>query len=305
MLQNYVVYADVLFVLNLVLDCFLLWATGKFMRIKINIWRLLAASVLGGLYGLGMLFAPLNMLYSLPLTVLFSLLMITVAFPIRNFAFLLKTAAVLYIIGFAMAGAALGGQAALSGWDGDTLIKTGVLLFSLCIAIIVARWGMRQYRRNWRKETFKAELEIHMDNRICNITALIDTGNELVDPLTGRPAVIAEAASMSSILPAGLMREISSYGNSNPSRIMSECDNILWRRRLRLLPFNSIGNTNGMLLGFKPDLLVIKSGEGNAEPISTNDVIICFSLQRLGNSMGCRAIINPAVLNAGHLKEII
>ena len=305
MLQNYVVYADVLFVLNFTLDCFLLWATGKFMRIKINIWRLLAASALGGFYGLGILFAQLSALYSLPLTILFSLLMIAAAFPVRNFAFLLKTSAVLYIIGFAMAGAALGGQAALSGWDGDTLVKTGVLLFSLCIAVIVARWGMRQYRRNWRKETFKAELEIHMNDRVCNITALIDTGNELVDPLTGKPAVIAEVSSMSNILPAGLMREINNHGTANPSKVMSECDNILWRRRLRMLPFNSIGNANGMLLGFKPDLLVIKSDENNAESIGTNDVIICFSLQRLGNSMGCRAIINPAVLNNSRIKEII
>ena len=295
MLQDYVVYGDVLLFLNFVLDYFLLWATGRFMRLRINYGRIAVASAVGGLYGLGLVFFQFSVLYSLPATVLVSLLLLFIAFPIRNLLFLIKTAGVLYIIGFAMAGAALGGQAVISGWEESGLVKAGVLVFSLGIAVMVAHWGMKHFRRNWRKENFKAELEIVVNDRCCRVTALIDTGNDLSDPLSGQPAVIVEASALSGIFPLGLYSDIQHYSAQSPAYVMERCQSSFWRRRLRLLPFHSIGNTSGMLLGFKPDRLLIDNGER----IETAEVVICFSAQKIGNSLGCRAIVNPAVITGG------
>ncbi|MCL2818100.1 MAG: sigma-E processing peptidase SpoIIGA, partial [Clostridiales bacterium] len=220
MLRDYVIYADVLFLLNFLLDVFLLWATAGFLRIKTSAWRLLAAGLCGAFYGVGLVFPALGFLYSLPLAFAFSLLLIRIAYPYFGLPHMLKTAGVLYLIGFAMAGAALGGQALLAGWQSDDMVKWGVLIFSLIIAYALARWGMGQFRRNWRKESFKIQVEIGVAGQRCIVPGLIDTGNDLCDPVSGRPAIIAEYDALRPLLPYGLCRLIEAQSESDPTRIM-------------------------------------------------------------------------------------
>ncbi|MCL2677520.1 MAG: sigma-E processing peptidase SpoIIGA [Clostridiales bacterium] len=294
MLQDYVIYADVLFLLNFVLDVFLLWATAGFLRVKAKAWRLLLAGLCGAFYGFGLVFPALAFLYSLPMVIAFSLLLIRVAFPYSGLPHMAKTAGVLYLIGFAMAGAALGGQALLSGWQSDDMVKWGVLIFSLIMAYVLARWGMGQFRRNWRKESFKIQVEIGVAGQKCSVAGLIDTGNDLCDPVSGRPAIIAEYDALRPLLPYGLCRIIEAQGGDDPTKVMMLCRNENWRKRLRLVPFSSIGNSNGLLLAFKPDKVVVHA----QQKIETAQVVVCLYHKKIGRNSGCRAIINPAILSA-------
>ena len=58
--NTYIIYADVLFLLNFLLDFALLWASGRFLRFKIKYWRLFLASLIGALYGVGILIPGLE-----------------------------------------------------------------------------------------------------------------------------------------------------------------------------------------------------------------------------------------------------
>lgn len=81
---NYIIYADILFLLNFFFDFFILWAAGSFLRRKIIYWRLFLAALLGAFYGVGMLIPALGYLYVFGAKIAFSLIIIAIAYPIAN-----------------------------------------------------------------------------------------------------------------------------------------------------------------------------------------------------------------------------
>lgn len=83
MIQTYTVYADVLFFLNLFMDFFLLWATGRFLRLTANYPRLLLAAFVGALYGVGFIFPGLEIFYTMIIKVAFSFFCYVLLLPFK------------------------------------------------------------------------------------------------------------------------------------------------------------------------------------------------------------------------------
>jgi stage II sporulation protein GA (sporulation sigma-E factor processing peptidase) len=134
MIQTYTVYADVLFFLNLFMDFFLLWATGRFLRLTANYPRLLLAAFIGALYGVGFIFPGLEVLYTMIIKVAFSFLLLRIAFAFQGWRPFLQSVGVFYLIAFAMAGAVLGGSSLLEGANvdiaGTQIVRGGSLIFA-------------------------------------------------------------------------------------------------------------------------------------------------------------------------------
>ncbi|MGI5892738.1 MAG: sigma-E processing peptidase SpoIIGA [Bacillota bacterium] len=295
-IQTYTIYADVLFFLNFFLDFFILWATGRFLRIKANYPRLLLAAFIGALYGVGIIFPDLSYLYSLILKLAFSLLLLRIAFPYRGFASFLQCIGAFYLISFAMAGAVLGGSSLLAGSGiniaGTEIVRWTSLVFALMMAIVLARKSFLWIKKNWNKENFKVNLEIFAQGHRCFIAALIDTGNDLADPISTNPVIVAEYQGLRPLLPQGLRELFESYGDSDPTQILQKGNIDGWEKRLRLIPFASIGKHHGMLLGFKPDKIIIYDEQKR----ETDQVIVALYRQKLGKDDSYQAIINPDVL---------
>ncbi len=303
-MTNYIVYADVLWALNFFLDFFLLWATGRFLRLKYKIWRLLLSAAVGALYGTLLLVPSLSWCYSLPGVIISSLLLLIMAFSFGGWLSLLKKAASFYLIAFAMAGAVLGGSQLLSqqgiviGASGS--VKAGTLLFGIIMALILARRGVVYIRQLGHKESFIVELKISVLGRSCSIKGLIDTGNNLNEPVGGLPVIVSEYRSLMGLLPQGLRNAYQQYAAVDPAFVLQQPLPDGWGRRLRLVPFDSIGYRHGLLLGFRPDKVVI-NGE---KTLSTDAVVICLAQQSFAGGE-YQAIVNPDILlTAEILKEV-
>lgn len=303
MFTNYVIYGDVLFLLNFLLDFTVLWACGRFLKLPVSYGRNIFAATIGALYGVGILVPGFSVIYMLGFKVLFPIIMLLIAYPYKNLKSLLALAGVFYLISFAMAGAALGGSTLLNNYglqiDGVKTVRGVSLLFALAIAMILAKKGIQKLRKNWKKENFKINMEIFAGDRSCKLTALIDTGNELYDPVSGKPVIVAEYASLLPLLPQGVRRAIESHGETDPARVMEEGAIDGWERRFRLVPFASIGKSHGLLLGFRPDNVLIH-GE---EEINNKNVIICFYLKKFPQTGGYKAIVNPEVMELLEVKK--
>ena len=85
--------------------------------------------------------------------------------------------------------------------------------------------------------------ELSNDGNTVKIQALIDTGNLLKDPVTGE-SVLVVCNKLGSIL-AGL----SEKQIADPVQTLLELPN----RGLRLLPYHTVGQKNGMMLAMKID----------------------------------------------------
>ncbi len=68
-MSGYVVYLDVLLLLNFCMDFLLLWTAGRTLRISTPLWRLLSAAGLGGAYASCMVLELPRWLWSPPAAV--------------------------------------------------------------------------------------------------------------------------------------------------------------------------------------------------------------------------------------------
>lgn len=66
-----------------------------------------------------------------------------------------------------------------------------------------------------------------------------------------------------------------------------------WATRLRLIPYHSLGQERGMLLGLRPDEVVIVTGQGM---IKVKEVLIGLYRERLSPEGNYRALLHPDLL---------
>ena len=305
MAYHYIVYADILLALNFFVDFFLIWASGCFLRLQGALGRQLLAAALGSCYAVGLLVPKLSLFYTLPCAVLASIFMLLVAFPYRGLKALARLTAVFYLIAFATSGTALAAASLLSqrglSFGPPESVRAGALLFGLLMAAILARRGVSLIRRNWHKESFMIQVEIWAAGRSTSLTALIDTGNDLVEPVSGKPVLVCQYKSLQGLLPQGLRLL---WQESDPAHVMQSAMagevSGSWAKRLRLIPFASIGKEHGMLLGFRPDKLVIH-GE---EKLETAEAVVGLYAKELSQGE-YQAVLNPSLLLYAEEKKAV
>lgn len=92
------------------------------------------------------------------------------------------------------------------------------------------------------------EVEICVNGRAVKTKALIDTGNLLIDPVSKRSVIVVEDKVLNSIVEKeylDILRNVSS------GKLIGEIENNKYK--IKIIPFNSLGNSNGILCGINPD----------------------------------------------------
>jgi stage II sporulation protein GA (sporulation sigma-E factor processing peptidase) len=299
-MQTYV-YGDVVLLENLIMNFIILWCTARLLKYRCS-WLLLGiAALLGAIYALCSYFPGYRIFFTPFMKVLFSLLIITVAFWPRHIRDFVKLTAVFYIVSFVFGGAAFGFFYFLNGlkyvsygafYIKDFPVKT--LLVSVMIAFFVVKYGWEIVQYRIKREKIITELNISLDNKKAALMALVDTGNALNEPITKAPVVVAEYASIKELLPVNI-QEIFERDHENDftliARVMSDSNLVT---RFRVIPFKSLGKENGMLLGFRPDEVLLVE---NDKQQSITNIIVGIYSKKLSNSGEYSALIHPDILN--------
>jgi stage II sporulation protein GA (sporulation sigma-E factor processing peptidase) len=121
--------------------------------------------------------------------------------------------------------------------------------------------------------------------------ALLDTGNRLYDPLTKAPVVILELATIKRDLPQEVWQMAVKIAQGE---LEAESDvPPYWQDRLRILPFCTIGRGREMMVGFRPEAVVVYQG---GREIKHHQVIVGFCRRRLAPDGAFHALIAPELL---------
>ena len=121
-------------------------------------------------------------------------------------------------------------------------------------------------------------IKIHYDDRKVDVEVLLDTGNKMYDPITKHPVIIVEYKMLKELLPKEIS-EIYSKKDNDIMSVVQEVGGLEFGTRIRLIPYHSLGNPNGILLGFKADGVYV---EGDSlEDKLIEDVIIAIYQQNL------------------------
>ena len=296
---DYIVYVDVLVLLlaaNFICDYLLLWATAAVTLAKTTWQRISLGAALGTFHFLLVYLANLRIIpyygfwRSIPTILGITLMMLGIAFHpvvIRRMAtlFLHFTA-----IGFGSGGLGLA-AAYLLGTPTNPNTWLGLLVAMAAILIIAELgWGVVQHRM--LRQIYQLPVNIHFGHNHVRIIGLIDTGNHLTDPLTGAPVIILEQSLLSELLPQDLAMSIPQLvkGDQNAlQRLLAS----QWSSRFRVIPYSSLGDNNGMLIGFRPDMITL---EVSGQCVPTADAIVALCDHGLDPAGEYQALIPPTIV---------
>lgn len=284
-----VVYIDVLFILNLITNYFILLAVSRILHRNDKRLRLFAGAFVGAVYACLMFFPQLAFLYTAVLKLVFSATIVAISYKtasIRNFFKLFIT---FYITNMLFGGIIIAVYYLLSppGFDvrnGIMYVNISPLLLILSSAgcYILIKLIAKYFHRNVHTDDIYI-IEIEVDGVTVKFSALLDNGNDLCDAISGYPVIIAEYRKIEKIIPQPLRNAF-----CNGSIDAENFDLMGWNKRVRLIPFGSIGKACGILPAFRPDSLVI-----GAAPIKTSEALVAVTTNRLSDDGSFFGLLNP------------
>ncbi|KJR48214.1 Sporulation sigma-E factor processing peptidase (SpoIIGA) [Desulfosporosinus sp. I2] len=254
-------YLDLDILINGGMDTLLLILIGRLIRLPIQPYRILVGAMLGEI-------PVILACYSSPPWTTLSkwvipFLMIGVAYPTRRLNNFLKA-----ILGFWLLSAGLGGFVyALWGWvnfdNGTGSEQLTLVLGNLWILPLAAMaWWLFQFiwqrwqERNSILEQIIYDLEIRFgggDHEVVRVKALMDTGNQLRDPLTGNPVILLEEEVAASAMPENVRAflNISWKDCSDPWPLIWKTNPSLMKQ-IAFIPCQTI-DRQSWLLGIRPE----------------------------------------------------
>lgn len=297
------VFLDIIILENIVMNYMILLATSKFIRSRTSNFRLFAGAVVGALYVVLMVLLPgMKFFYTAFARILLSLVIVYVTYFPNKISTFLKTLAIFYVCTFVFAGAAF---AFLYYNQNGGFVRNGiiyvfwqskwtVLFLSIVMVAIILRifWDVLQYKLV--KERLFKQLKIAFENKAIELSAIVDTGNSLHDPLTNMPVVVVEFNAIKDILPPDIQNIFKESKENDLVTITGIVSSSQWFSRFRLIPYTSLGKENGMLIGFKPDYIDIS--DKNEERKGISNVVIGIYNRALSKNEKYKALLSPELV---------
>ncbi|MFD3156474.1 sigma-E processing peptidase SpoIIGA [Haloimpatiens sp. FM7330] len=265
-----IIYVDVVFIENFIINLFILYVTGQTIKIKVYVKKLVLASLVGSMYIVILLYSKSKILSYLCFKLFMAFIMIFIAFRQKDVVFNIKTTIIFIFYSMVLAGMCLFVQ--LQGKSVLNVINISIVNFTykklilsfMIIYIFIHRVIIHVKERVMLKKLIY-DIEIVTDKCTPRLKAFLDTGNELREPVTNLPVVIVEK------------KEV-------PYEIEKD-------RRL-YIPYKTINGACDKLEAFKPKFIKIYYKDGEKE---TKEVIIAFCKQKLSKYNDYQALLSRGI----------
>ena len=268
-----IIYADSLVLLNAAVDYLLLLSAGKLCALPLRRWRMALGALWGGAYALLAAAEPrFWALWSVKIAAGALCVLIAYGFERRT----PRALAAFFAVSAAFGGvsrlaASLGGEPAGAG----EVLSARVLLLSFAVCYAVIALVFRRVGAQQGGQIHDAA--VSRNGREVQLRALEDSGNALIDPLTGDAVFVAEASALAPLF-------------SDPAPLYLDAPEALARiagqegRGLRLLPCSCVAAPRALLLCFRPDSITV-----DGKP--RRDLLVAVSPHRLSPEGRYHAII--------------
>ncbi len=303
------VYIDILFLRELLVDGAILLTTAWVRHLRPKRWRVLASAAFGACYVVLMLYPQLSFLFTLGVKIIFSVGMVWIAFGFLSLQHFIRNIAAFYSVNFVAAGAVLGlyyllmqgsGEVwrtmAIAGGSVQAELKLSLfyLAAALGIGLYIYRAVLAGKREKELQASHLADVKVTIDGQLYACVGLIDTGNQLYDPLTRTPVMVLEVSQLEDELPPSWVKSIREGG---VDRLVAGMDDewFKWQDRLRLVPFRGVTKGSQFMLALKPDAVEVNR-EGQV--YETKRVLIGLDGGKLAADGAYQAIIHPAMVQS-------
>lgn len=275
------IYIDVLLILNVYVNFFLLKATARITHSPLKTKRCVLAALIGSFSSLTILLPTLNFTVNTIIKLTAAYLITTIAFGFKNAKNSLKLLMWFYLVNFIFGGIVMGFynffQPEFMTFSNSSLYIDFSLL-SLIVFTAAAYFMVMLVRYLFDKgcdTKRKYRISIRRSKSVCTLNAIADTGNCLVDAFTGKPVIVCHRAEIAPL--------ISFEGIISPEN----AELITKHSGIRFIPFSTVSD-GGLIPVFTPEETVIIDEEnGNIKKV---DVLIGISENDIP------AVFNPGIL---------
>ncbi len=261
------VYLDVVFLENIIINYIILYVTGIISKAKIKQKRILFGTIIGAIYSIVYYLFKLKIYSSVIIKIILSIIIIYVSFNSKNFKDLAKKTILFYLVSFVFGGASI---AIIYMVNSEQItIQNGVLvgkytIKTILVGIVIAYFtviiAFSIIKTKISKKDLICDISINLNNKLIETKAMIDTGNLLKEPITNKPVIVMEHTLLYDIIPKEILNNIENILGGDLSNI-PEIIQDEYVSKLKVIPFSSLGKTNGMLLGIKGENLTIYLNE--------------------------------------------
>lgn len=238
------VYGDLLFLINFSMDFLCFYLSCLLLRERLNTLRACIASVIGGVYSVAVLFMKIEGILTFVIDILALILMCFIVYGIKrvNAKRLLKRIGLYFVVssilgGFMTAVFSLLNSMEILGENSgmEDGIDIWIFAFLALISSILTLKGGSIFRTSGLKR--EAIVEIFEENKTLRLRALIDTGNLVCEPISGKSVMFAKLDSFKGMLNE---RDYNSLKNGDGIEEMP----ISLAMRVRPIFAQSIGGSN-------------------------------------------------------------
>ncbi len=301
------IYLDVIWFLNFCIDLLLLLLTGIVLKRTLVKWRILLGSLLASSI-IFLLLTPYSALFYHPVfKVVLSVCIVVVTFGFKKFSYFIQNLLTFYFVSFICGG----GLIALHYFfNNEMVILNGVvstkstglgtpISWLLVIIGFPSLWYLSK-KRFEQIEVRKIKYDEIVDVALAineielHLKGLIDSGNQLQDPLTKRPVMIIDMNEMQNKFPKDIVEQA-----KHPEMIGDSSFSINkgWEEKLCIIPYRGVGQVNQFIIGVKPDRVVITLQKG--EQLQCNNVVLGLNFTNLSSDGDFHCILHPQMLVQG------
>lgn len=273
-----VIYADILIVINIIVNYLLLRASAAITGCQFKAVRFLLASAAGGVFSLVIFIENIPVWLNAIIKTVFLLIMVFIAFGAKSLKSFLKCCGAFFLSNFAFAGIMLALN--FTVMPNASIYKNGVVYFDIDIFTLtvaaVACYAILSLISRFTKSKIPQKsiypIRITYGEKSVEGKALFDSGNSLCDCFSGKPAIIAEKDFVKKIYAQNELTDMKNF---------------------RLIPFSTI-QSGGALPAFMADKAAIMT-EGNW--LEAEDIYIAVTEKKIVSG-GYSALIGTPFFDA-------
>lgn len=151
--------------------------------------------------------------------------------------------------------------------------------------------------RGWQR-LWRVELQVAWRGQEKIVPSFLDTGNRLRDPFTGHPVIVIDYRSLEGLLPPALFRALADE-RCAPWTALESLPDAALARSFTLIPCRGVGQHRELLLGLKPDNVVLRGG-GQCRALGSG-VYLGLTRRGFGPAAEYRALLPPGLLHGGSM----
>ena len=265
-----VVYIDVLLLENFIVNTFLLSITARTVSTRVRGPYTYVAGFIGSLYIFTILIDSLKYFNNILMNITIAVIMVFITFRKKDLLFNIKASIIFILYSMLLAGLCI----FIEFNQNNSSVSQGViynfsykkLMLSVIIIYLLIDRAVLFVKDRREMHSFIYEVDIILKTSKKEIKAFLDTGNELVEPVTNLPVIIVE------------------------KHIFKEED--IQGYDIFYIPYAVINGSYGKLKAIKPECVKIHREDYMEE----RDVLVAFCEKKLSNSGDYQALLSRGII---------